>query len=60
MDVPINAVWLLFTAAREAIHYQPTLAAWNMLIEESYQLLDTADELAQSALAALVGVELFK
>jgi len=52
-DVPVNEVWLPFTADPEAIDKDPTLAAWNALMEQSHRLLDPSGKLTSSALAAL-------
>src|SRR5258708_5418249 len=32
-DIPVNEVWLPFTANPEAVHDEPALAAWNALLE---------------------------
>lgn len=52
-DVPVNEVWLPFTANPDAVHDEPALAAWNALMEQSHRLWDTSGNLTPSALAAL-------
>jgi glyoxylase-like metal-dependent hydrolase (beta-lactamase superfamily II) len=51
--VPVNEVWLPFTANPDAIHDEPALAAWNALMEQSHRLWDSAGTLKPSVQAAL-------
>lgn len=51
--VPVNEVWLPFTANPQAAHDEPALAAWNALMEQSKRLWDANGHLTQSAAAAL-------
>lgn len=52
-DVPVNEVWLPFTANPDAVHDEPALAAWNGFMEQAHRLWDTSGNLTASALAAL-------
>src|SRR5262245_60327001 len=51
--VPVNEVWLPFTANPEAVRDEPALAAWNVFMGQLHRLWDTSDKLTPSALAAL-------
>lgn len=52
-DVPVNEVWLPFTANPEAVHDEPALAAWNVLMEQSHRLWDRSGKLTPFSLTAL-------
>lgn len=52
-DVPVNEVWLPFTANPQTAHDLPAVAAWNAMIEQSRRLWDASGNLTASALAAL-------
>ncbi len=52
-NVPVNEVWLPFTANPDAVHDEPALAAWNSFMEQAHRLWDTSGNLTPSALAAI-------
>lgn len=52
-DIPVEEVWLPFTANPEAVDEEPELRAWNAFMDNAHGLCDTTGHLTPAARSAL-------